>query len=156
MSDHNMASPSCVSLPVEMRKLIGAEKTTTRTTNDTSQKTLDTVDVSDSSDEQETKLMEQQTFWNFFCTFVFPLLVQSVFGGFYIVRTIILGYTLQYSAQLLSLTETTAMQWLGKTATPPPALLGLALLTIAAFIIHPDGVTWILLRKLRYVVGSVE
>jgi hypothetical protein len=34
---------------------------------------------------------------------------------------------------------------------PPPALIGLALLTIIALVVHPDGLTWILLRKIRYV-----
>ena len=34
---------------------------------------------------------------------------------------------------------------------PPPGLIGLALLTIIALVVHPDGLTWILLRKLRYV-----
>jgi len=36
-------------------------------------------------------------------------------------------------------------------AWPPPALTGLALLTIFALVVHPDGLTWILLGKLRYV-----
>jgi hypothetical protein len=35
---------------------------------------------------------------------------------------------------------------------PPPGLIGLALLTIVALVVHPDGLTWILLRKLRYVL----
>jgi hypothetical protein len=35
-------------------------------------------------------------------------------------------------------------------AWPPPALVCLALLTVFALIVHPDGMTWILLRKLRY------
>jgi hypothetical protein len=37
---------------------------------------------------------------------------------------------------------------------PPPALIGLALLTIVALVVHPDGLTWILLRKLRYVLSA--
>jgi hypothetical protein len=32
---------------------------------------------------------------------------------------------------------------------PPPGLIGLALLTVVALVVHPDGLTWILLRKLR-------
>lgn len=36
-------------------------------------------------------------------------------------------------------------------AWPPPALVVLAILTIAALVVHPDGMTWIVLRKIRYV-----
>jgi hypothetical protein len=36
-------------------------------------------------------------------------------------------------------------------AWPPPAFTALALLTIFALVVHPDGLTWILLGKLRYV-----
>ena len=34
-------------------------------------------------------------------------------------------------------------------AWPPPALVGLAILTIVALVVHPDGMTWIVLRKIR-------
>jgi hypothetical protein len=34
---------------------------------------------------------------------------------------------------------------------PPPAFTALALLTLVALVIHPDGFTWIMLGKLRYV-----
>lgn len=37
---------------------------------------------------------------------------------------------------------------------PPPGLIGLALLTIVALVVHPDGFTWILFRKLRYVLSA--
>lgn len=37
-------------------------------------------------------------------------------------------------------------------AWPPPALTALALLTIVALVIHPDGLTWVFLGKLRYVL----
>jgi len=36
-------------------------------------------------------------------------------------------------------------------AWPPPAFTALALLTIFALVVHPDGLTWIMLGKLRYV-----
>ena len=36
-------------------------------------------------------------------------------------------------------------------AWPPPAFTALALLTIFALVVHPDGGTWIMLGKLRYV-----
>ena len=34
-------------------------------------------------------------------------------------------------------------------AWPPPALVALAALTILALVVHPDGLTWIMLRKIR-------
>jgi hypothetical protein len=37
-------------------------------------------------------------------------------------------------------------------AWPPPALVALAILTIVALVAHPDGMTWIVLRKIRYVL----
>jgi hypothetical protein len=36
-------------------------------------------------------------------------------------------------------------------AWPPPAFTALALLTIFTLVVHPDGLTWIMLGKLRYV-----
>ena len=33
---------------------------------------------------------------------------------------------------------------------PPPALILLAVLTIAALIVHPDGFTWVLIPRIRY------
>jgi hypothetical protein len=36
-------------------------------------------------------------------------------------------------------------------AWPPPAFTALAMLTIFALVVHPDGLTWIFLGKLRYV-----
>jgi hypothetical protein len=40
-------------------------------------------------------------------------------------------------------------------AWPPPAFTALALLTVFALVVHPDGLTWILLGKLRYVVCAL-
>jgi len=34
---------------------------------------------------------------------------------------------------------------------PPPALVALAILTVVALVVHPDGMTWIMLRTIRYV-----
>jgi hypothetical protein len=34
-------------------------------------------------------------------------------------------------------------------AWPPPGLVALAMLTIVALVVHPDGMTWIMLRKIR-------
>merc|ERR1712078_667103 len=40
-------------------------------------------------------------------------------------------------------------------AWPPPAFTALALLTIFALVVHPDGLTWILLGKLRDAISAV-
>lgn len=45
--------------------------------------------------------------------------------------------------------STTAMS--DPRAWPPPAFTALALLTIVTLVIHPDGLTWILVGKLRCV-----
>jgi hypothetical protein len=109
--------------------------------------------------------------WDFFCSFLVPVLAQFIFGGFSIVRTLVLGYTLQNAVRevlpafLTTSAEKTIMGGCsssntpfhhqgavpGWLSTPPPALVVLALLTVVAFVIHPDGFTWILLRKLRCV-----
>lgn len=38
-------------------------------------------------------------------------------------------------------------------AWPPPAFTALALFTIFALVVHPDGITWIVLGKFRFVFG---
>jgi hypothetical protein len=43
----------------------------------------------------------------------------------------------------------------GPHAWPPPAFTALALLTIFTLVVHPDGLTWIFLGKLRYVKTGV-
>ena len=42
-----------------------------------------------------------------------------------------------------------------KDTWPPPAFLGLALFTLGAFVVHPDGLTWIMLGSLRDGLQSV-
>jgi hypothetical protein len=43
--------------------------------------------------------------------------------------------------------------WQHRTNSPPAVIAILAILTIAALIVHPDGHTWILFRKIRYVTN---
>ena len=83
-----------------------------------------------------------------------PIFLQSIFGSLHIVRSLALGWLIQQAS-------TRAPVWLGLQhleelvrkvdthAWPPPALLFLAVLTITALVVHPDGFTWVLLRKLR-------
>ena len=87
-----------------------------------------------------------------------PFLIQLLFGAsFYIIRTLLLGYFLQYTVQFCTVAEHWTFQWLGienhgkHNSTPLPALMGLGLLTLLALVVHPDGYTWVLLRKIRCV-----
>jgi hypothetical protein len=112
--------------------------------------------------DDEDHSPRRSRFWDFFCSFLVPVLAQGIFGGFSIVRTIVLGYTLQnamtqvlpaFSEKTTTTTTSTSTgvvvpPWL---ATPPPAFIVLALFTVVAFVIHPDGFTWIFLRKSRCV-----
>ncbi|CAB9507560.1 expressed unknown protein [Seminavis robusta] len=38
---------------------------------------------------------------------------------------------------------------------PPPGLVALAILTVVALVVHPDGMTWIMLRKIRDTMVSI-
>lgn len=44
-----------------------------------------------------------------------------------------------------------AQAFMDPNAWPPPAFTALAILTLLAFVVHPDGLTWFMLGKLRYV-----
>lgn len=102
-------------------------------------------------DESATAVLE--SFNDFLISLYIPLLIKSVFGGVYVIRSVILGYAMQYAMRCLSFSEQTAGRWLGTGvkggAWPPPTLIGLGVLTVVALVVHPDGYTWILLRKLR-------
>lgn len=103
-----------------------------------------------------------------------PFWIKSIFGGVFFIRTLMLGYVLNYFWQFQSVAEHTVSRWLGgssisgsgivcasaveccgggnsKGAWPPPTLVALGVLTIFALIVHPDGYTWIILRKIRFV-----
>ena len=36
------------------------------------------------------------------------------------------------------------------TSWPPPALVALGIFTVVAFVVHPDGLTWIVLGQIRF------
>jgi hypothetical protein len=97
----------------------------------------------------------------------FPLFLQlmTVIANF--LHSLVLGYGARWIASPLT-SPMTPPVWVGLAPDcitwflttdsngkavdwPPPGLIGLALLTIIALVVHPDGLTWILLRKLRYV-----
>ena len=85
-----------------------------------------------------------------------PFLIQVLFGAsFYLIRTLLLGYLLQYAVQFCTVAEHWTFQWLGienygkYNSTPLPVLMGLGILTLLALFVHPDGYTWVVLRKIR-------
>jgi hypothetical protein len=88
---------------------------------------------------------------------------RSMFGTMNLFHSLIVGFCLKFMFGDASEWMTEKAPWLqpllfqqatsnGKVdprAWPPPALTALAILTIVALVVHPDGCTWIVLGKLR-------
>lgn len=109
------------------------------------------------------------TFWNLLSKIYIPILFlrlrRSIFGVAGFVRSILFGQCVQALVAWLSPSDETwealshsspwLVQFLGNAkdsdAWPSPTLKLLVILTLLAFIVHPDGMTWIMLGKLRYV-----
>jgi hypothetical protein len=106
--------------------------------------------------------------WHLLSTIYIPILFlklrRSFVGMVRLVRSLLLGQCLRFLVTYLAPSPTTwealapcLQPLLGNPnakdphAWPPPTLRILAILTIVAFIVHPDGITWIMLGKLRYV-----
>lgn len=115
----------------------------------------DADDIDDHDDEPVTVL---DMFWTWFLPLMFLWFRRSMFGTANLFRSVLLGQCIR----LLLTTATGTVDPLPKWALmvsdphawPPPALTGLAFLTIVAFVVHPDGLTWFMLGKLRYVAIS--
>lgn len=111
------------------------------------------------ADEEENST----TVWHLLCTIYLPVLFfrlrRSFFGLAGFVRYILFGQCVQFLTTLLSPSAPWLQPLLGNAkdpnAWPPPTLKLLAILTIITFIVHPDGMTWIMLGKLRYVHRTV-
>lgn len=75
-----------------------------------------------------------------------------------LMHTLVVGYIL-HSLFTCNLVQGTWIEqcWLqsnsseSKETWPPPALLVFSLLTVVTLVVHPDGYTWIVLGKVRYV-----
>lgn len=115
-----------------------------------------------------SKNLESNSFWELIVNTHLPLALLWLKRGFFaitmIVRTLILG-------QLLRLVAGNISEWMNEEkpswmvnflqplvgpqsrseakALPPPALIVLALLTVATMVVHPDGLTWVLLGKIK-------
>jgi hypothetical protein len=105
---------------------------------------------------EELPQNENDYFWEILL--YIPILFQSVFGTLSIVRSLVLGHAfhrlLQHAPPKWVSFPEGVLQVLpaaakSHNAWPPPSLLYLAMLTIVALVVHPDGLTWIVLRKLR-------
>jgi hypothetical protein len=109
-------------------------------------------------------------FWDLFLSLYLPVLLvwmrRSMFGTMNLFRSLFVGHCLRllffgnasewmtekapWLQSFLFQQATTSIN--GKVdprAWPPPALTVLAILTIVALVVHPDGCTWIVLGKLR-------
>jgi hypothetical protein len=108
------------------------------------------------------------TFWDLFLSLYLPVMLvwmrRSMFGTMNLCRSLVVGHCLRLVFGNTSEWMTEKAPWLqpflfqqatsmnGKVdprAWPPPALTVLAILTIVALVVHPDGCTWIVLGKLR-------
>jgi hypothetical protein len=98
---------------------------------------------------------EGSTFWDMFSTWYLPLLLlwlrRSMFGTANLVRSLLVGQCIRILLTQCGDLPKWAQPFTDPHAWPPPAFTALAILTFVAFIVHPDGLTWFMLGKLRYV-----
>ena len=108
--------------------------------------------------------------WDVMLSLYLPVILlwlrRSMFGTANLVRSLVLGHCLRLLFGNVSgwMSEKVTPSWLasltiqsstshhhgkGVDSWPPPALVALALLTIFTLVVHPDGLTWIMLGKLR-------
>ena len=100
------------------------------------------------------------TVWHLLTTIYLPILFlrfRRSFFGF--ANFVLLG--LRFLVTYLPMESLSQSPWFvtgaakaDQNSWPPPTLTVLAILTIFAFVVHPDGMTWIMLGKLRYVPRS--
>jgi len=120
-----------------------SQKENDRKSERASEELLDAIPVVKSNDETEFET-DSKTESSTFCEFLLylPILLQSLGGTLYFFRSLVLGHIVSRIFQRMD-------YWNSSHAWPPPSLLLLAILTFLAFLVHPDGGTWILLRHLR-------
>lgn len=103
--------------------------------------------IHDEGEEEE----EDESFWDVVSTWYLPLLLlwlrRSMFGTANLVRSLIVGQCLKLL--LTGDVPKWAQPFTDPRAWPPPAFTMLAILTFVAFVVHPDGLTWFMLGKLR-------
>lgn len=112
----------------------------------------DSDDIDDHDDEPVSVL---DMLWTWYLPLLLLWFRRSMFGTANLLRSVVIGQCIR----LLLTTATGTVDPLPKWALmvsdphawPPPALTVLAILTIVALVVHPDGLTWFMLGKLRYV-----
>lgn len=119
------------------------------------QASLATV-AQNSSDTMEHDEGSQSSVYDFLVSLVIPTLLQVFIGCYHLVCWLLDSKVLPFM-----LPYCTTPQWLADLAVwlgydkanswPPPTFLILAAMTILVLVVQPDGLTWILLQKLRYV-----
>ena len=122
-----------------------------------------TIDTTRKQEDEESS----SSTWELMLSLYLPLMWLGFRGSFSIipnlVRSLFLGDAVQYFFSNISEWMTEKTPWLqplfskgGKRtdphAWPPAALAALAILTVVALVVHPDGFTWIILCRLRYVL----
>jgi hypothetical protein len=133
--------------------------------NDNDETTIDTCKQQQQQDEEGSS-----SAWELFLSLYLPLMLlgfrQSFFATANLVRSlIVLLHVVQIFFANMSEWMTEKTPWLqplfskgGKGtdphAWPPAALAALAILTVVALVVHPDGFTWVMLSRTRYVSFS--
>lgn len=198
-----------------------------REDNDFSKSHNNSCNQDDNDDESMTLSGLFPSIWDLILTLYLPILIQSIFGTFYVAKSVLLNYGIPYyiihvffmiasklvtSSRLqaimtifsniqqqsypegdeftkATITSTTGaisfsslttaptsmiesdavmgmmtnsnkgsssvVSRIASSCNPPSFIAFLALITIAAMIVHPDGYTWIIVRKMRYVSTSI-
>jgi hypothetical protein len=122
----------------------------------------DTIDTGKQEDQEGSS-----SAWELMLSLYLPLMLlgfrRSMFVTANLVRSLILGHVVRFFFGSISEWMTEKTPWLqplfskgGKGtdphAWPPAALAALAILTVVALVVHPDGFTWVMLSRTRYVV----
>lgn len=119
----------------------------------------------DSDEESSVSVLDSADFddesWGFFmleAILYIPMLMQSVLASMNFARSLLFGEAVMLFLEKRSFH---APWWLQRCQSvflitnsnvwPPPSFLLLIALTIIALVVHPDGFTWVILRKTRYV-----
>lgn len=119
----------------------------------------------DGSDFVDSDRVEWTAFWELMVNSYFPLaptwMKRSFFAIIMLARTLIVGHFItllfgnisEWKKEGTPSWMVNALQSLQSRsearAWPPTTLAVLALLTVVTLVIHPDGLTWILLRKVK-------
>jgi hypothetical protein len=110
-------------------------------------------------EEEHNKAAEtaKASLWESAVTFYLPFIFQSLWGSFDILRSLLVSYAMQTFMPSPGGERTTAVApswllfWESNKHLPhvPPVLVFLAVLTMTALAVHPDGLTWVILRAIR-------